>query len=83
MLTLVNDATFLTLQAVNSAQRSWLRRPISKIRMILLMDAKIWMAPLMIMFAVRPICVQDSIFKMSGESPDRRVVRNRYARVIH
>ena len=24
----------------------------------------------MIMFAVRPICVQDFIFKMSSESPD-------------
>ena len=50
-------------------QRSWLRSPISKIRMILLMDAKAWMPSLIIMFAVRPICVQDSIFKMSSESP--------------
>ena len=33
------------------------------------MDAKIWMTSLIIMFAVRPICVQDSIFKMSSESP--------------
>ena len=33
------------------------------------MDAKIWMISLIIMFAVRPICVQDSIFKMSGASP--------------
>ena len=49
-------------------QRSRLRRPISKIRMILLMDAKTWMTSLIIMFAVRPICVQDSIFKMSSES---------------
>ena len=31
---------------------------------ILLMDAKIWMVSLMIMFAVRPICTQDAIFKM-------------------
>ena len=53
-----------------STQRSRLRRPISKIRIILLMDAKIWMASLIIMFAVRPICVQDSIFKMSSESPE-------------
>ena len=51
-------------------QRSRLRRPISKIRMILLMDAKTWMTSLIIMFAVRPICLQDSIFKMSSESPD-------------
>ena len=50
-------------------QRSRLRRPISKIRMILLMDAKTRMTSLIIMFAVRPICVQDSIFKMSSESP--------------
>ena len=50
-------------------QRSRLRRPISKIRMILLMDAKIWMTSLIIMFAMHPICVQDSIFKMSSESP--------------
>ena len=33
------------------------------------MDAKTWMTSLIIMFAVRPICVQDSIFKMSSESP--------------
>ena len=26
------------------------------------------------MFAVRPICVQDSIFKMSSESPDEAIV---------
>ena len=50
-------------------QRSRLRRPISKIRMVLLMDAKIWMTSLIIMFAVRPTCVQDSLFKMSSESP--------------
>ena len=50
-------------------QRSRLRRPISKIRMILLMDAKTWMTSLIIMFAVRPICVQDSICKISSESP--------------
>ena len=50
-------------------QRSRLSRPISKIRMILLMDAKIWMTSLIIMFAVRAICIQDSIFKMSSESP--------------
>ena len=41
----------------------------SKISMILLMDAKTWMTSLIIMFAVRAICVQDSIFKMSSESP--------------
>ena len=51
-------------------QRSLLRRPISKIRMILLMDTKIWMTYLIIMFAVCPICVQDSIFIMSSESPE-------------
>ena len=34
------------------------------------MDAKIRMAPLIIMFAVRPTCAQDSIFKMSSESPE-------------
>ena len=50
-------------------QRSRLRRPISKIRMVLLMDSKIWMTSLIIMFAVRPTCVQDSLFKMSSESP--------------
>ena len=50
-------------------QRSRLRRPISKIRMVLLMDAKIWMTSLISMFAVRPTCVQDSLFKMSSESP--------------
>ena len=50
-------------------QRSRLRRPISKISMILLIDAKTWMTSLIIMFAVRSICVQDSIFKMSSESP--------------
>ena len=37
--------------------------------MVLLMDAKIWMTSLIIMFAVRPTCVQDSLFKMSSESP--------------
>ena len=50
-------------------QRSRLHRPISKIRMILLMDAKIWMTSSIIMFAVRPIFIQDSIFKMSSDSP--------------
>ena len=50
-------------------QRSRLHRPISKIRMIWQMDAKTWMTSLIIMFAVRPICVQDSIFKTSSESP--------------
>ena len=44
--------------------------PLSKIRMFLQMDAKIWMISLIIMLAVCPICVQDSIFKMSGASPD-------------
>ena len=34
------------------------------------MDAKTWMTSLIIMFAVRPMCVQDSIFKMSSESSD-------------
>ena len=33
------------------------------------MDAKTWMLYLIIMFAVRPICVQDSTFKMSSASP--------------
>ena len=50
-------------------QRSRLCRPISKIRLILLMDAKTWMTSLIIMFALCPICVQDYIFKMSSESP--------------
>ena len=42
---------------------------ISKIRMILLMDSKIWMVSLIIMFAVRPICTRDAIFKISSVSP--------------
>ena len=58
----------------STGQRSRLRRPISKIRMILLMDAKTSMISLIIMFAVHPICVQDSIFKMSSESSDRWLV---------
>ena len=53
----------------NTSQHSRLHCPISKIRMILLMGTKIWMTSLIIMFAVRPICIQDSIFKMSSESP--------------
>ena len=56
-------------------QRSRLRRLISKIRTILLMDAKIWMTSLIIIFAVRPICNQDSIFIMSSESPDQAITR--------
>ena len=64
---------WLTLEKIDTErvlnQRSRLRRPISKIRMVLLMDAKIWMTSLIIMFAVRPTCVQDSLFKMSSESP--------------
>ena len=36
---------------------------------VLPMDTKIWMISLILMFAVRPICVQDSIFKMSSTSP--------------
>ena len=52
-----------------SDQHSRLRRPISKIRMILLMDTNIWIISLKIMFAVRPICAQDAIFKMSSVSP--------------
>ena len=43
--------------------------PSAKYAWFLLMDAKTRMASLIIMFAVRPICVQDSIFKMSSESP--------------
>ena len=54
-------------------QRSRLCRPISKIRRILLMDAKTWITSLIIMFAVRPIYVQDSIFKMSSKSPDLHI----------
>ena len=38
--------------------------------MFLQMDAKTQMLYLIIMFAVRPICVQDSTFKMSSASPD-------------
>ena len=59
-------------------QHSRLRRPISKIRMILLMDTKIWIVSLIIMFAVRPICTQDAIFKMSSVSPDIYIERERY-----
>ena len=59
----------ISRDGINDMQRSGLRRPISKIRMILLMDAKIWMISLIIIFAVHPTCVQDSIFKMSCESP--------------
>ena len=51
------------------SQRSRLRRPISKICRILLMDAKMWMVPLIIIFAVCSICTQDAIFKMSSVSP--------------
>ena len=40
---------------LNMSQHSRLRRPISKIRMILLMEAKIWMTSLIIMFAQHPI----------------------------
>ena len=65
----VNAIFLYEINYLESWQRSWLRRPISKICMILLMDAKIWMTSLIIMFAVRPICVQDSIFKMCSESP--------------
>ena len=43
--------------------------PSAKYAWFLLMDAKTRMASLIIIFAVRPICVQDSIFKMSSESP--------------
>ena len=32
---------------------------------------KIWMISLIIMFAVRPICIRNSIFKMSSSSPDK------------
>ena len=34
------------------------------------MNAKIWKISSMIMFAVCPICVQDSIYKLSSMSPD-------------
>ena len=61
--------TRLLKQVLHILQRSRLRRPISKIRMVLPRDAIIWMTSLMIMFAVRPTCVQDSLFKMSSESP--------------
>ena len=43
---------------------------ISKTHMFLLMDAKIQMISLIIMFAVHPICIQDSIFKISSTSHD-------------
>ena len=56
-----------------------LRRPISKICMVLLMDAKIWMTSLIIMFAVRPTCVQDSLFKMSSESPEEESLEDSVA----
>ena len=49
-------------------QLSRLCHPISKIRMILLMDVKIWMVSLIIIFTVRPIYAQDAIFKMSSTS---------------
>ena len=60
------------MTAILQTQRSRLCRPNSKIRMILLMEAKIWLTCLIIMFTVHPICVQDSIFKMSSpsESPE-------------
>ena len=35
-----------------------------------MMDAKISLVSLVIMFAVRPICAQDDLFKMSSVSPD-------------
>ena len=61
----------LTLHSIpgRSIKRSRLCCPISKICMILLMDAKIWMVTLIIMFAVSPICTQNAIFKMSSVSP--------------
>ena len=68
-LMLKNGNLFRKLNIWQAYQRLRLRHPISKIRTNLLMDAKIWMTSLIIMFAVRPICVQDSIFKMSSESP--------------
>ena len=37
--------------------------------MFLLTDANIWMISMIIMFAVRPMCIQNSIFKMSDASP--------------
>ena len=43
-------------------------------RMILLMDAKIWMLSLIIMFAVHLICAKDTIFKMSSVSPEYSMV---------
>ena len=44
--------------------------PLAKYACFWQMDAKIWMISLIIMLAVRPICVQDSFFKMSSSSPD-------------
>ena len=46
------------------SQCSRWHHPISKICRFLLMDEKIWMISLIIMFALGPICVQDSVFKM-------------------
>ena len=43
--------------------------PSAKYACFLQMDAKICMISLIIMFAAHSICVQDSIFKMSGTSP--------------
>ena len=60
---------------LKTLQRWRLRRPISNIRMVLLMDSKIWMTSLIIMFAVRPTCVQDSLFKMSSKSPALHILQ--------
>ena len=35
---------------------------------------KIWMISLITIFAVHPICIQDSIFKMSSASPEERIL---------
>ena len=38
---------------------------------------------LIIMFAVRPICIQDSIFKMAGASPGLAPVQHQAIICIH
>ena len=57
-------------QAFRNPNQQWRQCcPISKICMFLLMDAKISMISLIIVFAMHPICFQDFIFKMSSTSP--------------
>ena len=65
----MRDVTYATSFLMGWNQCSRWRRPVNKMRMFLQMDAKIWTISVVIMFAVRPICIQDSIFKKSNASP--------------